>query len=102
MASIAIAEAAMSSQIRNSTAEVAVIGFIAFEAQEDLPVYSQRMKCGDGIEGNNIPPGFTAIGVFLFFGGTMASLAATTLLLPRTPLDRAVFLPALVLRVASS
>ena len=33
LASIAIAEAAMNSQIRNSTAEVALIGFIAFEAQ---------------------------------------------------------------------
>jgi hypothetical protein len=35
------------------------------------------------------PPGFAAIGVFLFFGATMASLAATTLLWPSTPLDRA-------------
>lgn len=35
------------------------------------------------------PPGFAAIGVFLFFGGAMAGLAATTLLLPGTPLDRA-------------
>ena len=34
------------------------------------------------------PPGFTAIGVFLFFGGGMAGVAATTLLLPGTPLDR--------------
>jgi hypothetical protein len=47
------------------------------------------MKCGDRIEGNGNPPGFAAIGVFLFFGATMASLAATTLLLPGTPLDRA-------------
>ncbi len=78
----------MSSQMRNSTAEVAVIGFIAFEAQQDLPVYSHWMKCGDGIEGNGKPPGFAAIGVFLFFGATMASLAATTLLLPGTFLDR--------------
>ena len=29
------------------------------------------------------------IGVFLAFGATMAGLAATTLLLPGTPLDRA-------------
>lgn len=35
------------------------------------------------------PPGFAAIGVFLFFGATMASLAATTLLWRSTPLDRA-------------
>ena len=35
------------------------------------------------------PPGFLAIGVFLFFGATMAALAATTLIWPRTPLDQA-------------
>jgi len=35
------------------------------------------------------PPGFAAIGVFLFFGAAMASLAATTLIWPGTPLDRA-------------
>ena len=33
-------------------------------------------------------PGFTAIGIFLFFGAFMASLAATTLLWRATPLDR--------------
>ncbi len=33
-------------------------------------------------------PGFTAMGIFLFFGATMASLAAITLLWPRTGLDR--------------
>jgi hypothetical protein len=47
------------------------------------------MKPGDRIGDNGKPPGFAAIGVFLFFGATMASLAATTLLLPGTPLDRA-------------
>jgi hypothetical protein len=88
LANIAIADAAMSSQIRNSIAELAVIGFIAFEAQQDLPVYSQRMKSGDRIGGNGKPPGFAAIGVFLFFGATMGSPAAATLLLPGTPLDR--------------
>jgi hypothetical protein len=45
------------------------------------------MNCGDRIEGNGKPPGFSAIGVFLFFGASMASLAAATLLLPGTPLD---------------
>jgi hypothetical protein len=35
------------------------------------------------------PPGFTAVGVFLFFGAVMASLAATTLLWRGTALDRA-------------
>jgi hypothetical protein len=34
------------------------------------------------------PPGFTAIGVFLFFGAVMASLAATTLLWRGTVLGR--------------
>jgi hypothetical protein len=34
------------------------------------------------------PRGFTAIGVFLFFGAVMANLAATTLLRRGTPLDR--------------
>src|ERR1700690_24383 len=34
------------------------------------------------------PPGFTAIGIFLFFGAIMASVAATTLLWRGTPLDR--------------
>jgi hypothetical protein len=33
-------------------------------------------------------PGFTAVGIFLFFGAIMASLAATTLLWRGTPLDR--------------
>jgi hypothetical protein len=32
--------------------------------------------------------GFTAIGIFLFFGALMASLAAVTLLCPGTALDR--------------
>jgi len=36
-----------------------------------------------------IPPrGMTAMGVFLFFGATMALLAGTTLVLPGTVLDR--------------
>jgi hypothetical protein len=47
------------------------------------------MKGGDRIEANGKPPGFAAIGVFLFFGAWMAGLAATTLLLPGTQLDRA-------------
>jgi len=34
------------------------------------------------------PFGFTAIGVFFVFGAVMASYAATTLLVPGTPLDR--------------
>jgi len=35
------------------------------------------------------PPGFAAIGVFLFFAASMAGLAALTLLRPGTPLDHA-------------
>jgi len=38
---------------------------------------------------NNKPFGYTAIGVFLFFGATMASYAAFTLAFPGTSLDRA-------------
>ena len=34
------------------------------------------------------PRGFTAVGVFLFFGAVMATLAETTLLRRGTPLDR--------------
>jgi hypothetical protein len=34
------------------------------------------------------PAGFTAVGIFLFFGAIMASLAATTLFWRGTPLDR--------------
>jgi hypothetical protein len=34
------------------------------------------------------PPGFTAVGLFLFFAAIMASLAATTLLWRGTTLDR--------------
>jgi hypothetical protein len=33
-------------------------------------------------------PGFTAVGIFFFFGAIMASLGATTLLWPGTALDR--------------
>jgi hypothetical protein len=47
------------------------------------------MNCGDRTTGGGKPLGFAAIGIFLFFGGAMAGLAATTLLLPGTPLDRA-------------
>jgi hypothetical protein len=38
--------------------------------------------------GSVAPRGFTAIGIFLFFGAVMASLAATTLLWRGTALDR--------------
>jgi hypothetical protein len=38
--------------------------------------------------GYKIPSGITAVGVFLFFGATMASIAWTTLTWPGTFLDR--------------
>lgn len=40
------------------------------------------------VPSHQAPTGFLAIGIFLFFGATMASLAATTLLWPGTALDR--------------
>ena len=46
--------------------------------------YIQQMRDAIGPK----PRGFTAIGVFLFFGAVMASLASTTLLRRGTPLDR--------------
>jgi hypothetical protein len=46
--------------------------------------YIQQMRNAIGPR----PRRFTAIGVFLFFGAIMASLAATTLLWRGTPLDR--------------
>jgi hypothetical protein len=47
------------------------------------------MNGGEQTTIDSKPLGFAAIGVFLCFGGVMAGLAATTLLLPGTPLDRA-------------
>jgi len=52
--------------------------------EEKSHLHSNRYQQDDGK-----PLGFSPIGVFLFFGGVMAGLAATTLLLPGTPLDRA-------------
>jgi hypothetical protein len=40
------------------------------------------------VPSHKAPTGFPAVGIFLFFGATMASLAAITLLWPATPLDR--------------
>ncbi len=47
----------------------------------------QRMRDNDHT-GLDVAPGFTAIGIFLFFGAVMASLAAITLLWRGTALDR--------------
>jgi|SRR5579864_3756384 hypothetical protein len=47
------------------------------------------MNRGEQTTSDSKSLGFGAIGIFLFFGGVMAGLAATTLLLPGTPLDRA-------------
>ena len=54
--------------------------------------YIQQMRDNDRIgldlaDGAKTP-GFTAVGIFLFFGAIMAGLAATTLLWRGTPLDR--------------
>jgi hypothetical protein len=53
--------------------------------------YSQQMRDDDrarfDLAANPKPPGFTALGIFLFFGAAMASLAATTLLWRGTALD---------------
>ena len=54
--------------------------------------YIQQMRDNDRTALNlavgTKTPGFTAVGIFLFFGAIMASLAATTLLWRGTPLDR--------------
>lgn len=42
----------------------------------------------DKADGYKMPRGITAVGVFLFFGATMASIAGTTLTWPGTFLDR--------------
>jgi len=42
----------------------------------------------ENIPGHEMPRGITAVGVFLFFGATMATLAGTTLSWPGTSLDR--------------
>jgi hypothetical protein len=47
----------------------------------------QQMRDNDHT-GLDVAPGFTAIGIFLFFGAVMASLAAITLLWRGTALDR--------------
>src|SRR5437588_4937395 len=41
----------------------------------------------DKADGYKMPRGITAVGVFLFFGATMASIAGTTLTWPGTLLD---------------
>jgi hypothetical protein len=53
--------------------------------------YIQQMRDNDrsGLDPvRQKPPGFAAIGIFLFFGAIMASFAATTLLWRGTALDR--------------
>jgi hypothetical protein len=54
--------------------------------------YIQQTRNNDhsarGLDIGSKTPGFTGVGIFLFFGATMASLAATTLLWRGTALDR--------------
>ena len=50
--------------------------------------YIQQQMQDDDHTGLDVAPGFSAIGIFLFFGAVMAGLAATTLLWRGTALDR--------------
>jgi hypothetical protein len=50
--------------------------------------YIQQMRDNDCITAGTKTPGFTAVGIFLFFGASMAGFAATTLLWRGTALDR--------------
>jgi len=57
---------------------------------------------GDEFARRQMPCGLNAIGVFLFFGATMATFASATLTLPGTSLDRIwVFNPAAYKRLVS-
>jgi hypothetical protein len=49
---------------------------------------ANRAEPGLAVGPKTKTPGFTAVGIFLFFGAVMASLAATTLLWRGTALDR--------------
>jgi hypothetical protein len=51
--------------------------------------YSQQMRDGltHGADNVEMPRGITAVGAFLLFGATMASLAGATLIWPGTSLD---------------
>jgi hypothetical protein len=62
-------------------------------ADLQVPRYSQRMRdCfssgTDKVVRRKMPRGITPVGVFLFFGASMASLAGATLSWPGTYLDR--------------
>ncbi|MFZ1011483.1 MAG: hypothetical protein WAN65_31895 [Candidatus Sulfotelmatobacter sp.] len=64
---------------------------LRFTGRLDALAYIQDMQANDHIGPDPArarPSGFIAIGIFLFFGGGMASLAATTLLWRGTFLDR--------------
>ncbi len=52
--------------------------------------YSQQMRDGltHGTDKVEMPRGITAVGAFLFFGATMASVAGATLIWPGTSSDR--------------
>jgi hypothetical protein len=47
-----------------------------------------RSSDAEKVTGHQMPRGITPVGIFLFFGATMASLAGTTLTWPGTSLDR--------------
>lgn len=85
-ASIAIAEAAIKSAMRNSTADVAVVGFIVSNASKSIQFIVQSMNLSG--ESGKPPRGLIAFGVFLLWGASMAFLAAVTLTWRGTLLDR--------------
>ena len=65
---------------------------LTIRARIALSAYIQQMR-DDNRTGLDLAvgpkaPGFTAIGIFLFFGAIMASLAATTLLWRGTPSEK--------------
>jgi hypothetical protein len=56
--------------------------------QTDAKVAAKDSIHQEGPMPRERPFGFTAIGLFFVFGAVMATFAATTLLVPSTPLDR--------------
>jgi len=68
------------------------IRIAALGLNSSVLAYIERMRGKDqrglDLAGGVQPTAFTAVGIFLFFGAIMASLAATTLLWQGTALDR--------------
>ena len=65
------------------------VGKVQFPMGGFTSDYIRKMRNHEIVSGEaSAPSGFTAMGMFLFFGATMAALAAVTLLWRGTPLDR--------------